>query len=84
MRLPHHVVALKRPLLHVLDRLLYFGPAFAHHRRSSLFSIVFELSRQLDEVVGDDSPVQGGRERHDHLAFECRIHYGHFYSAPSR
>ena len=32
-----------------------------------------ELSGHLDEVVVGDSPVPGGHERLDQLAFDCRL-----------
>src|SRR6218665_3060322 len=37
------------------------------------FSIVFELSGQLDEVIVGDFKVPGDRERFDQLAMDCRI-----------
>ena len=40
---------------------------------SSLFSIVSELSGQLDKVVVGDFPVPGGRELLDQLVFDCRM-----------
>src|SRR6218665_2614297 len=53
----HHILVFKRPILRLLDGLVYFGPTFAHNRFL---------------VVGD-SPVPGGRERLDQLACDCRM-----------
>src|SRR6218665_3804484 len=67
----HHAVALKRPLLRLLDRLVYSGPAFAYIY--SLLSIVSGLNGQPDEMDVGDSSVPGWGERLDQLAFDCRM-----------
>jgi len=71
MSLLNHVADFKRPFLRLIDGLVYSGPALACSQ--SPFSIVSELSGQLDVVVVGDSTVPGGRERLDQLAFECRV-----------
>src|SRR6218665_2964264 len=67
----HHAVALKRPLLRLLDGLVYSGPALAYIY--SLLSIVSGLNGQPDEMDVGDSAVPGWGERLDQLAFDCRM-----------
>ena len=38
-----------------------------------------ELNGHLDEVIVGDSPVPGGRERLDQLAFDCRMSMDYMY-----
>src|SRR6218665_1222984 len=68
-KMSHYAVALKRPLLRLLDGLVYSGPAFAYNRFSALH--VSELNGQPDEADVGDSPVPGWGERLDQLAFDC-------------
>src|SRR6218665_2546875 len=70
-----YAMALRRPLLRLLDGLVYFGPAFAYN---CFLSIVSELNGQPDEVDVGDSPVPGWGERLDQLAFDCRMPLDYF------
>jgi len=54
------------PILQLLGGLVYFGSFLAHNRFSA-------PSGQLHEVVVGDSPIPGGRERLDQLAFDSLI-----------
>ena len=60
-------MALNRPILRLLDGLVYSGQPLL------IIAFVSELNGQLDKVDVGDSPVPGCSERLDQLAFDCRM-----------